>query len=93
MGPSQAPPTTPPPSDSAQIIVRLLLLSSCFSIMNVSVALGPCAAVGYLPLRRGIGEGAESFEGGLPLASPMWGLGPAPPLPCSPAGLEPAGLD
>lgn len=61
--------------------------------MNVSMTLGPLAAVGYLPLGRSVGEGAESLEGAFPQPFPTWGLGPASPLPSSLTGLEPAGLD
>lgn len=81
MGPSPAPPPTPSP----QLIFcpdnRVSFLhSSCFSIMNVSVAQAPLLLCS-LPLRRGVAEGVEAFEGP-PLSHLLtWGLGPASPLP------------
>lgn len=53
--------------------------------MNVSVTPGPLAAVGYLPVGRSVGEGAESLVGG-PSFNPFrlggWALPPhyLPPL-------------
>lgn len=48
--------------------------------MNVSVAPGPLAAVGYLPLGRSVGEGAESLVGGLPSTLSDLGAGPCLPI-------------